>query len=340
MTVEEIIRRALRLLDVTLPPGGVTLSTSTARDVIGSALLDIGVVVKPATVANDTATARNVITYALRQCGLLEQGETPEADEAEMALVHLQHMLDDWLNEAVVFSLGTLTLNTVMALPAQYMEAVQSGLAVRLSQAGGREPDQVLAEMAKNQFEAVRRTERTTLALPVLADMLGAWEMEGISYGLGSLSFSTVMAVPAAHIEAIRTGFAARYSSRIGAQPPPGVASMADAGLKRVKQWCRALTVIDALNSMLGEWETRGVRLGAIVDDVLVGADTLPVPVTHVNAVVWNLAARAAPELAMDVPQHVAVRAEQMFQALMSDYAVVPVCSVDPALAFTGFIPT
>ena len=51
-----------------------------------------------------------------------------------------------------------------------------------------------------------------------------------------------------------------------------------------------------SLKAMLGDWEGRGVRLGAVVDTEFATADTIPVPVTHLQALAFNLAVVIAPE--------------------------------------------
>lgn len=88
-----------------------------------------------------------------------------------------------------------------------------------------------------------------------------------------------------------------------------------------------------SLQAMLGEWETRGVRLGSVVDATYSTADTIPVAVTHLNALAFNLAVVIAPEYgAADRLQVVLPQAERSFDALQAQYLVVPIAGVDPAL--------
>lgn len=226
MTAEEIVRRALRLLDVVLPPGTPTTSTLTARD---------------------------VITYAMRECGILEAGETPAADDADDALNYLQNLVDAWADEGVSLGLGVLALETTFAAPTRLMEAIQAALSARLAAAFGKE----------------------------------------------------------------------------GAPPWQAINS---AMLRRAKAHYRAQLAYDALNTMLGEWETMGLRLGDVVDDTLTAASEVPVPPTHLNAIIYNLAVRVAPEMPVEAPAPVAAMAARAFSALRSQYVVVPKLVADPAL--------
>jgi hypothetical protein len=92
---------------------------------------------------------------------------------------------------------------------------------------------------------------------------------------------------------------------------------------------------LEALRAMLGDWEARGLRLGAVVDMTIGTATTIPVPITHLQAMAFNLAVVIAPEygraeaLAAVLPQ-----AERAFTALRAQYAKVPVIGADPAVVW------
>ena len=91
---------------------------------------------------------------------------------------------------------------------------------------------------------------------------------------------------------------------------------------------------LTALQAMLGEWETRGVRLGSVVDATYANASTVPVPITHLQALAFNLAVVIAPEYGRgDALQAIIPQAERAFDALAAQYCVVPVVGVDPALS-------
>ena len=90
---------------------------------------------------------------------------------------------------------------------------------------------------------------------------------------------------------------------------------------------------LQSMQAMLGDWETRGVFLGGAVDTTYTGATDVPVPVTHLNALAFNLAVTMAPEYGrQDALQAVLPQAERAFLALQAQYANVPICEVDPAL--------
>jgi hypothetical protein len=92
---------------------------------------------------------------------------------------------------------------------------------------------------------------------------------------------------------------------------------------------------IVALQAMLGEWETRGLKLGAVVDQTpFVAATTLALPITHLNAITLNLAVLLAAEYgAAQAMQMLVPQAERSFDALLAAYVRPPVAPVDAALA-------
>lgn len=88
-----------------------------------------------------------------------------------------------------------------------------------------------------------------------------------------------------------------------------------------------------SLQAMLGEWETRGVGLGALADAEHAAADTVNVPVTHLNALALNLAVLIAPEYGAGAAQQaVAPQAERAFRALQAQYTRAPTIGADPAV--------
>lgn len=108
------------------------------------------------------------------------------------------------------------------------------------------------------------------------------------------------------------------------------IGALAEGEVPTAEQLTDGLT---AMQGMLGDWETRGVFLGGAVDTTYAGATEVPVPVTHLNALAFNLAVSLAPEYGrQDALQAVLPQAERSFLALQAQYANVPICNVDPAL--------
>lgn len=95
----------------------------------------------------------------------------------------------------------------------------------------------------------------------------------------------------------------------------------------------QASDALAALQGMIGEWETRGLRLGALVDSTIALSGDLPLPPTHLNAMVFNLAVAIAPEYGRsDALQAVVPQAERSFRALQGIYARAPTIAPDPAV--------
>jgi hypothetical protein len=108
------------------------------------------------------------------------------------------------------------------------------------------------------------------------------------------------------------------------------IGALAEGEVPTAEQAADGLT---ALQSMLGEWETRGLRLGAVVDTTYATATDIAVPVTHLQALAFNLAVNLAPEYgAAQAMQAIVPQAERAFDALLAQYAQPPTVPLDPAL--------
>lgn len=108
------------------------------------------------------------------------------------------------------------------------------------------------------------------------------------------------------------------------------IGALADGELPTAEQAADGLT---ALQAMLGEWETRGLRLGALVDLTLATTTVIPVPVTHLNAIALNLAVLLVPEYgAQTALPMLAPMAERSFDALMAAYVRPLAVPIEPAL--------
>jgi hypothetical protein len=77
--------------------------------------------------------------------------------------------------------------------------------------------------------------EDAAVALDTLNDMIGAWELDGIPTGLGTLTLNTALAVPDNHLEAMRANLSARLAPVFGRQAPPMVVEMASRGLRALQ---------------------------------------------------------------------------------------------------------
>ncbi len=110
------------------------------------------------------------------------------------------------------------------------------------------------------------------------------------------------------------------------------IGALAEAENPSASQSDDALT---ALQAMLGEWETRGVKLGAVVDMTFAAATTIPVPVTHLNAMVYGLAMELAPEYgALSALPALQPKADRAFRMLQAQYKRAPVIGADPAVVY------
>lgn len=110
------------------------------------------------------------------------------------------------------------------------------------------------------------------------------------------------------------------------------IGAIAEGEVPTAEQAADGLT---SLQAMLGEWEGRGVRLGAVVDTEFATADTIPVPVSHLNALAFNLAVTLAPEYGRgDALQAVLPQAERAFNALRAQYVKAPRIGADPAVVW------
>lgn len=83
------------------------------------------------------ATAQDVVTAALQELGVLAAGETASAEDAALALARLNEMLAAWELSGIAHGVPTLALATTIATPDSHIEAMRTGLAVRIAPAFG-----------------------------------------------------------------------------------------------------------------------------------------------------------------------------------------------------------
>jgi hypothetical protein len=88
-----------------------------------------------------------------------------------------------------------------------------------------------------------------------------------------------------------------------------------------------------SFQAMIGEWETRGLKLGAMVDTTFTASTVIPLPPTHLNALAFNLAVVLAPEYgAQSALPMLSPQAERAFDAQLSSYVRPVAVPIDPAL--------
>ena len=88
-----------------------------------------------------------------------------------------------------------------------------------------------------------------------------------------------------------------------------------------------------SLQAMFGEWETRGLKLGGVVDTEFTASTVVPVPVTHLNAIALNLAVLLAPEYGANAAlPMLSPQAERSFDGLLASYVTPVAVPLDPAL--------
>jgi len=79
------------------------------------------------------ATARDLINSAFRKGHVIAEGETAAAEQIVPALETFNDMLEAWRDDGLDLGLGTLTLDTVVAVDAGAHRAIKYNLAVELA---------------------------------------------------------------------------------------------------------------------------------------------------------------------------------------------------------------
>jgi hypothetical protein len=81
------------------------------------------------------------------------------------------------------------------------------------------------------------------------------------------------------------------------------------------------------LNGLLGGWEAVGIRIGL---PELALADTINLPTSHFDPIVFNLAVSLATEYGADPQQADIVKAQDGLDALRNMYAQTPILALEP----------
>ncbi len=102
------------------------------------------------------ATARDVVTGALRELGVTDPVEEASSEDAAHSLTVFNQMLAAWELDGIALGLGTVTLNTTLALPDSHLEALRANLAARLSASFGRNPSQLTVEQASRGYRSLQ----------------------------------------------------------------------------------------------------------------------------------------------------------------------------------------
>ena len=102
------------------------------------------------------ATARDVVTASLRELGIIDGVEEAAAEDAAHALAIFNQMLAAWELDGIALGLGTVTLNTTLALPDSHIEALRANLAARLAAPFARQPSPLTVEQASRGYRSLQ----------------------------------------------------------------------------------------------------------------------------------------------------------------------------------------
>ena len=126
-------------------------------------------------------TARDLITQALGSLGVLHGGEEPGAQEADDSLVVLNQMLSGWIHDGIDLEFIDLALNDEVPYPPDHIAAFRYNLAMTLAPEFGVQPSIVLAQLASDGYERMRREYmdnrilETDDAIVWQTNRMGAW---------------------------------------------------------------------------------------------------------------------------------------------------------------------
>ncbi len=89
---------------------------------------------------------------------------------------------------------------------------------------------------------------------------------------------------------------------------------------------------LTSLGSMLAGWQLEGIRLGPLVDTTLTSTTDFALPMSHLDAIDYNLAARLGLEYGKPLNPTAAALADRAFMALQAAYLMVPVLQTNDGL--------
>ena len=127
-------------------------------------------------------TARTLITRSLRTLGVLHSGETPSAEEANDALDSLNEMLGAWIHDGLDIEFVTIaSLNTVIPYPPDHESAFRYNLAVQMAPDYGIAVTPVIAAMAQQGYDRMRREYLNPPELVTDDALLPAYNVNGLN---------------------------------------------------------------------------------------------------------------------------------------------------------------
>lgn len=113
------------------------------------------------------ATARDLITRSMRELGVTDGYEPVSAEDAAVALDVLNDMIGAWELDGIPLGVGTVTLNTDLAVPDNHLEGMRANLSVRLAPTFGRQAAPMVVEMASRGLRALQSAYSRTRLLSV-----------------------------------------------------------------------------------------------------------------------------------------------------------------------------
>jgi hypothetical protein len=113
------------------------------------------------------ATARDLINRSLREIGVVDAIEDTSSEDADAALDVFNDMVAGWELDGVPLGLGTMTLNTTLAVPDSHLEALRANLSARLAPMFGRQAAAIVIEQASRGLRSLQSAYSRTRIMSV-----------------------------------------------------------------------------------------------------------------------------------------------------------------------------
>lgn len=288
-------------------------ATETAQNVIDEARRKLRVTQSTDVGSDSTDDATHFIESALRLVGAIDPEEGATASEKTDGVTALERMIQAWIAEGIYFpnyvSLTSATDTVVVPVTAE--AAVTYNLAVYLAAEYGMTPPQEVVQIAVNTQNRLPRDPNDHL--DTLNRMLEEWESSGLKTGFSRIStLATVMPVKAGAIPAIVNNLAILIAPEHNVEIPETVLALAAGEKQRIRR--DEDDDVEALNYMLLSWQSDSINLG--FSKIHAAGQSVQLPETAEEAVVYNLAVRLAPEYQIPIPPEVAAIARENKQRL------------------------